>query len=247
MENNFYEQERLNEQPSGGSFAAESQSRYTARVFGLMFLGLLATFAVAFWLSWTWSGYYFLVSAFTAVPFLHVILMVAELAVVLVLNAALRKLSPAAATVLFFVYAVLTGATFAVIFLVYDLSSIVLAFGATALYFGGMAVFGHFTTFDLSRLRNLLIGGLIALIVGNLLMLFLPGLEVMDHVLCSIGVVIFLAYTAYDTQKIKAFYAAYQTDAVMLRKTAVISALELYLDFVNLFLYVLRLFGKKRN
>lgn len=250
MENNndFYLQEKQNEEPSGGGvYASMSQSKYTARVFGLMFLGLLLSFAVGFWLTWTYSGFRVLYAAFTYVPYFHIILMVAELAVVLVVSRALHKLSVQAATALFFVYALLTGITFAVVFLAYDLASVVLAFGATALYFGGMAVFGYLTQIDLSRIRNLLIGGLIFLIVMNLLMAFIPWFETMDMVVCTVGVIIFLAYTAYDTQKIKVFYEAFAGDEVMLKKTAIISALELYLDFVNLFLYVLRLFGKRRR
>lgn len=256
MDNDFYTQEKRNEQLNqhlggqndfGGSLATESLGRYTGRVFALMFLGLLVTFVVGFWLSWTYSGFRFLYNAFTYVPALHIVLMVAELAVVIVLSRMVRKLSPTAALALFFVYAVLTGFTFGVIFLAYDVTSLVLAFGATALYFGGMAVFGYLTQIDLSRIRTFLLAGLVFLIVLNILMLFIPGLQAADRILCTLGVILFLAYTAYDTQKIKAFYAAYQGDEAMLKKTAVLSALELYLDFVNLFLYVLRLLGKKRN
>lgn len=250
MENNndFYLQEKQNEEPSGGVvYASMSQSKYTARVFGLMFLGLLLSFAVGFWLTWTYSGFRVRYAAFTYVPYFHIILMVAELAVVVVLSRMVHKLSPTAALALFFVYAALTGFTFGVIFLAYDVTSLVLAFGATALYFGGMAVFGYLTQIDLSRIRTFLLAGLIFLIVMNVLMLFLPNLSVIDRILCTIGVIIFLAYTAYDTQKIKVFYEAFAGDEVMLKKTAIISALELYLDFVNLFLYVLRLFGKRRR
>ena len=96
-------------------------------------------------------------------------------------------------------------------------------------------------------MRSILLGGLIFLIIANLLMMLIPGLEVADQVVCTIGVVIFLAYTAYDTQKIKAFYQAYQGDEAMLKKASIFSALQLYLDFVNLFVYLLRIFGKRRN
>ena len=92
----------------------------------------------------------------------------------------------------------------------------------------------------------ILVGGLIFLIVCTLLSLFLP-LGMVDRVVCLIGIAIFLAFTAYDTQKIKTFYTAFQGDEAMLKKASVISALELYLDFINLFLYLLRIFGKKKN
>ena len=251
MDNDFYTQERqreqLNQHLVGENYTAQGLGRYTARVFALMFLGLLITFAVGFWLSGTYAGFRFLYRALNAVPALHIILMVAELAVVLLLNTMMHRLSPTAALILFLVYSVLTGFTFGVIFLIYDLTSLVLAFGATALYFGGMAVFGYLTQIDLSRIRPFLLAGLIFLIVMNVLMLFLPNLSVIDRILCTIGVIVFLAYTAYDTQKIKTAFFALQGDQAMLSKAAVLSALELYLDFVNLFLYVLRLLGKKKN
>lgn len=215
----------------------ETLGRYTAKTFGLMFLGLLVTFGLAAYLSMTFNGQFLLIRALYAFPYAHLVILVAQLIVVIAMSAMIHKLSPAAATVCFFVYSILTGLTFSLIFLAYEVPSLALVFGFTALYFGGMAVFGYFTKIDLSRLRVILLGGLIALIVANVLMMFIPSLQVMDRVLCSIGVVIFLAFTAYDTQKLKAFYYGFQGDDAMLKKASVISALELYLDFINLFLY----------
>ena len=136
---------------------------------------------------------------------------------------------------------------FSAYFLIFQLPSLILVFAATALYFGGMAVFGYFTGIDLSRMRTVLFGGLIFLIIANLLMLLIPGLAVMDRVACTIGLIIFLGCTAYDTQKIKALYDHYSRDEIVLRKASIYSALQLYLGFVNMFLYVLRIFGKRRN
>ncbi len=222
----------------------ETLGRYTAKTFALMFLGLLVTFAVGAFFAWTDTGLMLLIDALMAVPYLQTIILVAQLVVVIAMSAMIRKLSPAAATACFFVYAVLTGLTFSVIFLACEIRTLMLVFAFTALYFGGMAVFGYVTNIDLSRIRTVLLGGLIALIVFNVLMLFIPGLEVLDRVMCTVGVIIFLAFTAYDTQKIKSFYYGFQGDDAMLKKASVISALELYLDFINLFLYLLRLFGK---
>lgn len=244
MENNFYEQERLQEQ---GVAAQESLGRYTAKTFLLMFLGLLVTFGVALFLSGTYYGVYAVIYALYYVPYIHLILLVAELAVVIGMTACLHKISATTATVFFFLYSLLTGITFSVIFIAYQVSSLILIFGATALYFGGMAVFGYVTKIDLSRMRNVLLGGLVFLIVMNVLMMFIPGLEVADQVVCTVGVIIFLGYTAYDTQKIRSFYGAYQGDEDMLKKASIFSALQLYLDFVNMFLYLLRLLGKKKN
>lgn len=225
----------------------ESLNRYTAKTFGMMFLGLLVTFAIAYYLSNTWSGFTLLYQVMAAVPWIHWVILIAELVVVIAMSAMLRKMSPVLATVCFFLYAVLTGLTFGLIFTAYEVGTLAMVFGFTALYFGGMAVFGYLTKIDLSRLRTLLVGGLIALIVANLLMAIFNIGGVAERVMCTIGVVIFLGYTAYDTQKIKAYYYGFQGDDAMLKKASVISALELYLDFINLFLYLLRIFGKSRD
>ncbi len=243
MENNFYEQELKQEQ----GFAGLSLGKYTAKTFLVMFFGLLVTFGTAIFLTQTYTGVNLLLTAATYIPAIHIVLLVAQLAVVIAMSAMIHKMSPTAATVCFFVYAVLTGMTFTVYFIIFEVYSLVLVFAATALYFGGMAVFGYVTNIDLSRIRTVLIGGLIFLIIMNLLMMFIPGLQVADRVLCTVGVIIFLAFTAYDTQKIKAFYYAFQGDEAMLKKASTISALELYLDFINMFLYLLRIFGKRKN
>lgn len=255
MENNFYQQELRQEQEARGeqgleqgqSYTGLSLGRYTARTFLMMFLGLLVTFLTAIFFSMTRMGVTVLVYGLTLIPYFHIVLLVAQLVVVIAMSAMLHKMSPTAATVCFFIYAILTGMTFTFYFLIFDLVSLILVFAATALYFGGMAVFGAVTKIDLSRIRTILVGGLIFLILFNVLMLFIPGLAVADRVMCTVGVVIFLAFTAYDTQKIKTFYNAFQGDEAMLKKASVISALELYLDFINLFLYLLRIFGKKKN
>ncbi len=238
MPENFYEQERSLERGRTG----ESLGRYTSKTFLLMFLGLLVTFAVAF------LGYYtgLIIFVFYA-RWIPVALLVAQLAVAVGMTAAIHRISVGTATAFFFLYSVLTGVVFSTYFLLFELPSLILVFAATALYFGGMALFGYFTNIDLSRMRSILLGGLIFLIIANLLMMFIPGLDVFDQVVCTIGVIVFLAYTAYDTKKISAFYQAYQGDEAMLKKASIFSALQLYLDFVNLFVYLLRIFGKRRN
>ena len=243
MENNFYQQELRQEQ----GFAGISLNRYMVKTFVMMFLGLLVTFGTAIFFSITEPGVMLLVYGLAYIPYFHLILLIAQLVVVIAMSAMIQKLSPAAATACFFIYSVLTGMTFTFYFLLFDVASLILVFAATALYFGGMAVFGAVTKIDLSRIRTILIGGLIFLIIFNVLMMFIPGLAVGDRVMCTVGVVTFLAFTAYDTQKIKTFYTAFQGDEAMLKKASVISALELYLDFINLFLYLLRIFGKKKN
>lgn len=222
--------------PQSFGIRRESVSTYTAKTFGWMFLGLLTTFAISLTMYFTgavnllYQGY---------LPFL---LLLAELGVVIYLSARLHKLSIGMARVLFFAYALLNGITFASIFAIYSVSSLIFVFGMTALYFGVMAIYGYVTKTDLSRIRPVLLFGLVALIAMSILSIFFPAL---DTGLCLVGVVVFVAFTAYDTQKIRHNYATFQGDTAMLQKASIISALQLYLDFINLFLYLLRLFGRR--
>lgn len=219
----------------------ESVGDYTAKTFQWMFLGLLTTFAVAFF------GYYTGTIIFIfAIPYVPIVLLVAELAVVLILSARIQKLQGGTARVLFFLYAVLNGVVFSAYFLMYELTSLILIFAMTAAYFGIMAVYGHVTKKDLSRMRPILIGGLLFLIACGLLSLFLP-LGDFERIVCLIGIAVFLGFTAYDTQKIRTYYHYYQGDQAMLARASIFSALQLYLDFINLFLYLLRLLGRAKK
>jgi len=223
-------------------YVRETLGSYTARTFFWMFLGLLTTFGVAWYgarSGLVWRMLY-------SVPMLQIVLLAAQLIVVLVLSARVHKIQVGTAYALFFAYSILTGVTFSTIFLAYDLGAALLAFGMTALYFGGMALYGHFTKADLSRIRPILTGGLICLLLFGLLSLFLP-MGAFERLMCLAGIGIFMGFTAYDTQKIKAFYNYYSGYPEMLEKASILSALELYLDFINLFLYLLRVFARNRD
>lgn len=222
------------------SYIRETLGSYTARTFFWMFLGLLVTFATAWWGAMSGVVYRMLYS----IPGIQLALLIAELVVVVVLSRRIHSIGVTTAKILFFAYALITGVTFSSLFIAYDLGVLVLAFGVAAVYFGGMALYGWFTKKDLSRLGPILSIGLIVLIVFGLLSLFLP-FGAFDRFACLAGVAVFIGLTAYDTQKIKAFYHYYSGDPEMLEKVSVISALELYLDFLNLFLYLLRFFGKR--
>lgn len=130
--------------------------------------------------------------------------------------------------------------------LTYDLGTLIFVFGLTAVYFGALAAYGYFTKRDLTHLRTFLLIGLIFLALYWLISLFLP-MSGFDRIACFIGLVVFMGFTAYDTQKIKAFYYSMEPESEMGRKMSIISALELYLDFINLFLYILRLVGISRD
>ncbi len=224
---------------NGSFYNSKTQSlkTYAAKTFGFMFLGLICTFAVM--IGTYKTG---LVTMFLSIPAMA-ILAALELITVFYLSARIGKLSVSASKVLFFIYAILNGLTFATYFLYFEVSVLVLAFGVTALYFGVMAAVGYFTSVDLSRIQPILISGLIFMIVCNFLGMFF-GFGGMERLFCFVGVAIFLGFTAYDTQKIKALYEAYSQDENMLKRASIISALQLYLDFVNLFFYILRLFSR---
>lgn len=216
----------------------EPLGRYAAKTFGWMFLGLATTFAVMM-ASYLTGAVSFMLSG----PAL-MILALLEIATVFALSANVGKFSIGVSRSLFFFYAVLNGLVFSTYFLYFNVPSLVLAFGVTAAYFGVMAAVGYFTAVDLTGLRPILVGGLIFLIVFNLLGMFF-GLGGFERLLCFAGVGLFLAFTAYDTQKIKAYHAQLAHNPELLARASILAALQLYLDFINLFLYILRLFGNR--
>ncbi len=175
------------------------------------------------------------------------VLFIAELGLVVGLSAGLNRLSPTAATALFLLYALINGLTLSVIFFAYEIGTITQAFAASALTFGAMSVFGATTKKDLSSLGGILFMGLIGLIIASIVNAFWAN-STMDAIITYIGVFIFVGLTAYDTQKIKAMTAAVESggNVALTRKIAILGALTLYLDFINLFLYILRLFGRRR-
>jgi FtsH-binding integral membrane protein len=156
-----------------------------------------------------------------------------------------RTMTSGGAASLFFLYSIVNGITLSVIFLVYTKASIVTTFLVTAGTFGGMSVYGHLTKRDLSSWGNLLFMGLWGLILGGIVNIFLrsPGLY---FITTSFGVLIFVGLTAYDTQKIKQLNVLGNAGTDEDTKEAIHGALVLYLDFINLFLYLLRLFGRRR-
>lgn len=218
--------------------------RHVAKTYGWMFLGLLLTFTTA---SLLYMG---LASGMTILYSLYgkvgsIVTLVAQLGLVVYFSARFTKYSVATAKAIFIAYSILTGVTFSILFLVYQLTSIVLAFGVAALFFGVMAAAGLITKRDVSGLRPIVLIGLVALIVMELISL-LFHLDGFDTMICFLGIAIFMGITTYDAKRTKDLYYAFQTQDVMLEKVAIYSALELYLDFINLFLYLLRLFGKRK-
>ena len=190
----------------------DSIASYTAKTYGWMFLGLLTTFVAAAAIYFT--GFYIpLCTAMNGL--LPLVLALVELGVVIYLSARIHKIPVATARLLFFVYALLNAVTFSTILAVYSMQSLILVFAMTSLYFGVMAVYGYVTKADLTRIRPVLTFGLVALIVMMLLSLFIPG---MNTGMCLVGIVIFLGFTAYDTQMIRRNYAYYSGNPELLQK-----------------------------
>lgn len=172
-------------------------------------------------------------------------LMFAELALVIVLNMVLHKISFSLATAMFLAYSVINGVVMSSIFLCFTLSSIAQVFFITAATFGVMALYGHFTKTDLTRMGNLCLMGLFGIIIATVVNLFLES-STMQMVISYIGVLIFVGLTAYDSQKIKRLMMEQEQVDENSQKLAVVCALTLYLDFINLFLYLLRIFGDRK-
>ncbi len=174
-------------------------------------------------------------------------LFIAELVLVIALSAGINRLSPTTATVIFLLYSLITGITISSIFFAYSLGTITQAFAASALTFGAMTIFGFTVKKDLSGIGRILIMSLFGLIIGSVINFFWQN-SLFDSLLTYAGIAIFIGLTATDTQKIKilAEKAEASGDPLAPRRVAILGALTLYLDFINLFLEILRMMGRKR-
>lgn len=168
-------------------------------------------------------------------------LIIAELAIVFVVSGMLHKLSSTTAVLLFYLYAILNGVVFSSIFVVYSLGSIAYTFFITAGVFGAMSVYGLVTKNDMTKFGSYCMMALFGLIIATIVNIFVAS-STLDWIISFVGVALFIGLTAWDTQKIK--NAAYVVEPSQMGKLATIGALSLYLDFINLFLYLLRFFGR---
>lgn len=207
-----------------------------SKVFLWMFIGLAITFGIGYYVSLNEVMLYNVFSK------CYIWLIIAELIVVIWLSARIRKMNSTTAKILFCVYSFLTGLTFSSIFVVYQMTSIIFVFGITALLFLIFALIGYFTNIDLSKIGIYLVMILLGIIICNIINMFI-GSEVFDLTLTIICLVVFIIYIAYDIQVIKRnFYLIENEDNL-----AIYGALQLYLDFINIFLKLLRLFGRNRD
>ncbi len=218
-------------------------SVYMRHVYQWMTAGLALTTVVAYGVAGTPA----IRDAILGNSLVLILLVVAQFGLVIALSAAIHKLSAGAATGLFLLYSALTGAMLSSIFVVYPIASIGTAFLVTTGTFLAMTVYGTVTRRDLTGLGNFLFMGLIGIIIAMVVNIFLQS-SMMNFIVSCLGVLIFTGLTAYDTQKLRRFgEAAPLEDGTAIRRGAILGALTLYLDFINIFLMLLQLFGGNRD
>ena len=231
--NNIYSANRT------GNLAA--YSALMRKVYVWMTLALCITGLTAFYVASSPN----LIGAIISNRILFFGLIIGELALVMGLVSAINRISFSTATMLFILYSILNGATLSMILLVYTRASIASTFFITAGTFAGMAFVGYTTKKDLSKMGGILIMGVIGLVIATVVNMFVAS-SMLDWIISYLGVAIFVGLTAYDAQKIKDMLRTYGTEVNdETQKIALLGSLTLYLDFVNLFLYLLRIFGKR--
>lgn len=216
-------------------------ARFFNSVYAWMAAGLGVTALVAWWVSTQPQ----VISQIFRGPII-VLLFVAELALVWTVAGAVRRINATTATVLFLIYAALNGLTLSIIFLVYTQAAIASAFFVTAAMFGATSVYGFVTRRDLTSLGSLLFMGLIGIIIASVVSIFWHP-TILTVLINYLGALIFIGLTAYDTQKLKWIALQTRNDAVLAARLSISGALALYLDFINLFLFLLRILGDRRQ
>lgn len=226
---------------SAGSAAAIDVGlrNYMIRIYSYMAGGLTVT-AIAAYVAAT-SGFY---QSLAGTLWIWVV-MLAPLAFVLALSFGIERMSTGTAQMLFWVYAAVMGISLGGILLIYTGTSIARVFFITATTFGAMSLYGYTTNRDLSSIGSFLFMGLIGVVIASIVNIFL-GSSTFQLVISIVGVIVFVGLTAYDTQRIKEIYLESDT-SVAAGKKAIVGALSLYLDFINLFMLLLQLFGQRRQ
>ena len=230
----------------------EGLRAYMLKVYNYMTIGLLLTGFIAYFFAKASivtndMGQIIGVTQVGALLFgspLKWVVMLAPLGFVFYLSARINKMSVSAAQITFWIFASIMGLSLASVFIEFTQSSIARVFFITSGTFAAMSIYGYTTKRDLTKLGSFLMMGLIGIIIASIVNIFMKS-SMMYFVISILGVLIFVGLTAYDTQKIKNMYAASDTGEIMGKK-AVMGALTLYLDFINLFIMLLRLFGQRR-
>jgi len=216
---------------------------FMAGVFTWMFIALAITAAISYYVAITPEIMQLMVTT-TGLSIFGWIVMLAPIGFVLLMSFRFQKLSALSLTLLFVVYSILVGMSLSFIFLVYSIGSIATTFVATSLTFGVMAIAGYTTKTDLTKFGSILMMALVGIIIASLVNFFLKS-DSMQYLISFIGVLVFTGLTAYDVQKLKKIGAEMTTGEESTRKYTIMGALSLYLDFINLFLFLLRFLGRR--
>lgn len=220
----------------------EARRVSVTKVYGEMTIGILVTAVVAV-LGQITGAYYSFLMATGMVGLIG--LCVVQIALAVVLGMRVTKMKSATARVMFYVYAALMGFTLSSIFMVYDLGSIGAALGVTAAFFFALTMFGMTTKFNMLKAGPILMIGLIVLIISQIVLAFVQ-VDGMTKIVCAIGLILFAGMTIYDAQSTRALLTEYEAQGPeMVKKISILCALNLYLDFVNMFLYILQLLGNR--
>lgn len=221
-------------------------NQYIRKVFVLMAAGLGITTAVALFGFFSFMNQGIVYKLLVGSPMIAIILLVAELGCAIAMSAGITRFSTGTCTGLFMAYSVLTGLTFSFLPMTYGISNVFTAFLFAAVLFVCCAVIGYTTNVDLTKFTGLLFGALLALVIMTVVSMFVPMLR-NSLFIGYAGLLIFLALTAFDMQKIKHFYYGTGDGDTIRANLAVYSAFQLYLDFINIFLYILRILGNRRD
>lgn len=216
-------------------------SVYITKVYNWMAVALLLTGLIAYFT----AGSEQLIQLVFGNKILFFGLIIGEILLVGYISARIHKLSSYNATLLFLLYAALNGLTLSFIFMAYTTASITSTFLITAGTFGAMSIYGYFTKSDLTKIGNLAFMALIGIIIASVVNFFMKS-EMMNWIITYLGVAIFVGLTAYDTQKLKRMATQGFENEENMEKGAILGALTLYLDFINLFLFLLRIFGNRK-
>jgi hypothetical protein len=219
---------------------------FMSNVFSWMFLALIVTSVAAWWFASDLSLIRMLVTEEGKMSVLGWVVMLAPLGFVLLMSFAFNKLSYPTLVILFLTYAALVGISMSFILLAYTLSSVFLTFAITAGMFGTMAIVGFTTKTDLTSFGKIMMMGLVGIIIATIVNMFMQS-SMLHYIISYVGVAVFTGLTAYDVQKLKLIGEGTTYGDEQTKKLSILGALTLYLDFINLFLMLLRLFGDRRN
>lgn len=230
MENNYY-----------SPIQEVNKSKYISKAYLWMFIGLLCTTLTAYYMvasDLVWMAY-----AFSWLPYT---LLIAKIALVIFLSGRIYKMKVMTARIIFVAYSVLTGITFSTLAFIYGMDTVFLAFAFAAILFGCLSIIGFTTKQDFSSMGKIFLVGLLVLFAVGLIGMFV-NLAAFDLIIGLVGVILFLGITIYDTQKMKNVLVAAEGNEQELEKISIYFALQLYLDFINIFIYLLRIMGRGRD